>query len=411
MTKKNIHDDELVEVSVIRKNLDQSGILNKDQAIEKEEQRTILKRWELKYFKTVHKDNFNLEFREVKSLVTQKELEERFNSRKPLGTGAEEGLQVYKKLISYNTLDFFELDIPPVEWWISGMILKSGMTMLSAEDNVGKTIFSLCMAKALTGNAETFLDRHEVKPARVLYFDFEMGPSLLQNILDKLQTQNENFFVVTAPGAIDINDNASRQAIEIVIREREPNVIIFDSVSAIFFGNENSKEEITPLLRYFDELIDKYDLSIVFLKHWRKPLAKGGGGERHSYSGSYWWSGAVDCHIGLSGRPACVSVKCHKSRGLKFTSFNAQFTPPDDLVWKFLNEFKDGCRFTEETLAELFKSFNADRVKQMDLVKKAKEEKMCSGKTLTDRIKESKLFKVEKEGKCNVIIKVSKDEK
>jgi len=86
-----------------------------------------------------------------------------------------------------DCLAFKQLEIPPVEFWCDGMVQKKGRTMISAQNNKGKTFFILNLLASICSGQEKFLDHfdNDVGKPNALYFDFEMGESALQERLDR----------------------------------------------------------------------------------------------------------------------------------------------------------------------------------------------------------------------------------
>jgi hypothetical protein len=75
----------------------------------------------------------------------------------------------------------------------------------------------------------------------------------------------------------------------------------------------------------------------------------------------------------------------------------------DTLQFEYLTDFEK--KFTQDTLAQLFSDFGADRVSIPDLIKQAKDKKSGSEKTIRKLIAESTAFEIDKTGKTYYLVR------
>lgn len=307
------------------------------------------------------------------------------------------------KLPPKSLADFLGEDIPPIEHYISSLLSKSGKTMISAQANIGKSLFVQNIALAMACGKERFLDKFDVAPARVLYLDFEMGKSALRDRF-KLLCKDEpapvrNLFVQYIPSA-NFLEKDFQAALESWLTSLDINVLILDPIGCAWEGDENDKQEVGRLTAYLNMLITKYGISIMAVHHWRKGTKEcRTGGEMAA--GSYKWAAWLDYHITLSGAPDGITVSCEKSRhGMRFKPFLAMLDA-NTLAFKFVMDFEK--KFTQDTLNQLFNDLGADRVAVPDLIKHAKEKKLGSEKTIRGLIAKSADFVVDKSTKTHYL--------
>lgn len=300
---------------------------------------------------------------------------------------------------------FLAKDIPTVEYYVGGLLSKRGKTMISAQANIGKSIFVQNLLMAMTSGKTKFLDKFEVKPAKALYLDLEMGESALKqrfSIFCKHEpTETQDLFIKYIPGA-DFLDKEFQAALENWLTTLNINVLIIDPLSNAWTGDENDKQQVQVLTTYLNTLIAKHKISIVVVHHWRKGTKdfKTGG---EMAAGSYKWSAWLDYHVTLSGSPESITINCEKSRhGSRFAPFLAKINS-ETLQFEYVTDFEK--KFTQDTLAQLFNDFETDRVAIPELVKRAKEKKICSEKTIRSLIAESAAFESDKTGKTHYLIR------
>lgn len=297
--------------------------------------------------------------------------------------------------------EFLEKDIPIVEYYIENMICKNGKTMISAQTNIGKSIFVQNLSLSMTTQKTNFLDRFTVTSANVLYLDLEMGESALKQRFQVL-CQNEQapgLFVKFMPDANFLEPDV-QALIEDWIVSLKINVLVIDPIGNAWSGDENNKQEVQALTTYLNTLITKHNLSIVAIHHWRKATKdfKGGG---EMAAGSYKWAAWLDYHLTLSGSADSITVSCEKSRhGSRFKPFLARINN-ENLRFEYLTDFEK--KFTEDTLIQVFNFFNKTRVSISEIIKHVKDEKICSEKTLRKLVKESNNFTIDSSQKCHYL--------
>ena len=277
--------------------------------------------------------------------------------------------------------------------------------MVSAAPNIGKSIFVQNMALELVCGGSTLLNRFSVAPAKVLYLDLEMGESALQERFKKMSAVRngnlDNLFVRYIP-ALDILNEESRKLIENWLNELKVDVLILDPLGNAWSGDESKQESVGKLTAYLNTLIDRFDISLLVVHHWRKATkeAKTGG---QMAAGSYKWAAWLDCHVTLEGEPHSVTISCHKNRNRpKFPPIITKINS-DTLCFEFVGDYQK--KFDGDTLQNLFDSFNVEKVSVPDLIKRAKEQKGPSETTLRNLIKKTTVFKTVPMGKIHYLVR------
>jgi len=299
--------------------------------------------------------------------------------------------------------EFLNKDIPPLEYYVEGIIQKKGKGMISAAPNIGKTIFVQNMALDMVSGNTLFMNKFAVSPARVLYLDLEMGESALQERFKKMCNSRalnvSNLFLKYIP-LLDLLKEDNKEIIEKWLFDLNIEVLILDPLGNAWSGKENEQEQARQLTSYLNTLIERFGIAILVVHHWRKATKEFRTGGQMA-AGSYVWEAWLDCHVTLEGQSSSVTISCHKNRNRpKFTPFLAKLNE-DSLCFEFITDYQK--KYDEGTLEKLFDSFKAAKVSIPDIIKRAKEEKKCSETTIRKLIDETTGFKVDKAGKTHYL--------
>lgn len=306
--------------------------------------------------------------------------------------------------------EFLKKDIPPLEYYVMDILPKRGKGLISAPPNLGKSLFVQNMALDMASGSPKFMDKFDVLPARVLYLDLEMGESALKERFQKMcnarSLTGENLYLQHEP-AMNLLDEGTKAKVENWIMQLKIGVIIFDPIGNAWFGNENDQVHVRTLTAYLNTLITKYGVSVLLVHHWRKATKENSTGGQMA-AGSYRWEAWTDCHVTLEGQSTSTTISCHKVRNRpKFNPFLAKLNP-DALSFEYITDYQK--KFDEGTLVHLFEHFEQERVSIPELIKYAKDQKICSETTSRGLIDESKVFTVDKSGKTHYLMKRGSEE-
>jgi archaellum biogenesis ATPase FlaH len=138
-----------------------------------------------------------------------------------------------------------------VDWLVEGLIPAESAIAISGEEGVGKTIFALSMARALTEGTEFLGKRAWMAP--VLYLGLDVSQVTLQNYIKMMRwTPNEMFRILTMwtgenmqPPMLD--DPKGMEPLYELAKQNHP-VMVFDTLRDFFGGEENSSTETKPVV-------------------------------------------------------------------------------------------------------------------------------------------------------------------
>lgn len=309
-----------------------------------------------------------------------------------------------------NSLDFKQKDVPPIEFYVDGLLQKRGRTMISAKSNMGKSFFLLHMLATLCKGEEKFLDQFEndLSKPNVLYLDLEMGESALQErlLLMGETTELPNLYVQSMYGW-NMMDKVYQTALENIISEKDIKIIAFDPLGSLWLGNENDRSEVKKLTDYFDYLLDKYGVSVCITHHWRKATKdfKEGG---EMAAGSYGWNKWLDNHITLRGEISSLIMNCDKIRNQKKWGQVRLSLNEETFLFNSHGEFAHKKKFSDEDMLGIFNSFRKTTVTVPEFIKKGKD--VCSRTTLYRMLEDSKYLRINKIRKPHILYRLNTQE-
>lgn len=304
---------------------------------------------------------------------------------------------------------FLARDIPPVDYWVEGVLMKEGKTMVSATFGSAKSFFVQTLALCVATGQDYFLRDFKVKKGRVLYLDLEMGEPILKERFWKMANSKglnvEDLFVKYLPFVDLLN---SPGEVEGWLAEYKIDVLILDPLSQSWAGDENNAQEVTSLVKQLNLIQMKHKISLVLLHHWRK-ITKVSAPDAERASGSYKWNAWLTHHILLQGKPNYLFVSSGKSKVSEdFYPFIAKLNK--DTLWLEFHKYQMlGKKYTEDTLEETFAKITAttktNKIPVPDLI-----EYMPCSETVTRRlIEQSTNYKVDKSEKIHYVYRAEEE--
>ena len=174
-----------------------------------------------------------------------------------------------KSLISAE--DILNMDIPPIEWDVEGLIITNGYHFLAGLAGKFKTYLSFFLARSfITG--EPFLGR-TVKKRKVLLVDEESRERTLKErtkkVLSDLTPEQRHNFKYSISKGIKFDDTHIAQ-LEEDIKNSKAEVVIMDSFARFFIGNENSADDVKKSFQLLKPMMEKYGCSFIIIHHFNK---------------------------------------------------------------------------------------------------------------------------------------------
>ena len=199
---------------------------------------------------------------------------------------------------------------------VEGLITIGSMSVLYGDSNSGKTFFALSLAAHIASGQEFF--GRQIDPGLVVYLASEAPGSIrsrMQAIKKAFGCTLENLAMVPVPLNFYANQGDANDVIELVktieeLKGHPVRLIIGDTLARMSAGaNENSGEDMGPVMARFDAVAQATGAAILIIHHNGKDQAKGARG----------WSGIrahIDTEIEVVEKDGIRSATITKQREL-----------------------------------------------------------------------------------------------
>lgn len=199
---------------------------------------------------------------------------------------------------------------------VEGLITIGSMSVLYGDSNSGKTFFALSLAAHIASGQEFF--GRQIDPGLVVYLASEAPGSIrsrMQAIKKAFGCTLENLAMVPVPLNFYANQGDANDVIELVktieqLKNQPVRLIIGDTLARMSAGaNENSGEDMGPVMARFDAVAQATGAAILIIHHNGKDQAKGARG----------WSGIrahIDTEIEVVEKDGIRSATITKQREL-----------------------------------------------------------------------------------------------
>jgi KaiC/GvpD/RAD55 family RecA-like ATPase len=182
---------------------------------------------------------------------------------------------VKKHPFEIQLLDYIlKEELPPIKPLIGELVYPEEQTILFGGSGLGKTLLAMQMADAISKGKNLNLGDviliNECDPIKVIYYDFELSPSQIQNRYKRLFDNPNLFYAQTKRGeAMETNPKEVFNQLKAGAEEVGAKCMIIDNISAIsgdIEKGENAKLFMQPLWALAKD--EKY--TIIILAHTPK---------------------------------------------------------------------------------------------------------------------------------------------
>jgi hypothetical protein len=175
----------------------------------------------------------------------------------------------------YSAEDFKHLPLASTPFWVEGWLPAPGKAMIFAKGKVGKSYLAQQLARCI-GAGEPFLGI-PVHRGSVLYLQFEVGTSILQDRLRSTGKNYPNVYVGTS-FAMKLDTTSGQDQFKRAIDIVKPNVVLVDPFYKMFQGEEDKSHDVKIVLDTIDQAIEAFNCSVVLFHHGGKDLSRGARG-------------------------------------------------------------------------------------------------------------------------------------
>jgi hypothetical protein len=160
------------------------------------------------------------------------------------------------------------------EWLIRNLLQDAGSGLLAAQYKSGKTTMGMNLVHAMT-TGEPFLGVFDVpQPLRVAYYDLELGTRMARKWFMDIKPDPSRVIYTDLKGRgheLDVRSESRFNWMVEQLRKHRIDVLVVDPISAVCADigiNENSNEEVRPLLQRFDAVVREAGCrGIVMIHH------------------------------------------------------------------------------------------------------------------------------------------------
>lgn len=214
----------------------------------------------------------------------------------------------------------------PIDYIIDELITNSSVNVFYGEPGSKKTYSMLSMAVAVA-NGKDWLG-FKTKQVPVLFIDEESGEKRLSRRLNETirgkdcDATGKIYYISLAGFKLDNKEDV--KIIESEIKNTKSRLVIFDALTDIMDGDENSKRDVQPIMSSMRRIADATDCSIIVIHH----SSKSGG-----YRGSSAIKGSSDLMVQISSdiNDETINFKTEKNRDGNYIAWSAQAVWEDDI--------------------------------------------------------------------------------
>ena len=209
-----------------------------------------------------------------------------------------------KKLAAVDAADWIETDPPPLDPILEDMFECTDKVALIGSPKVRKSFMALQLALHVSAGMDCLAWKIP-RPRKVLLVQTEMKPAHFHRRVKRMAFNlgitraviESNLQIVNGRGArVDLDEIAD------MARSFGAQLIIFDPIYKLMEGDENSAQDVKPLLAAFDHLAEATGAAVLYVHH----DPKGSPGDRNIRdrgAGSNAFSRDYDC---------CITMTVHR---------------------------------------------------------------------------------------------------
>ena len=156
----------------------------------------------------------------------------------------------------------------PFPYLLKGLIPERAITVIAGKTGCGKSLFCLYIADGISRGDKVF-EQLETKKSRALYMDFEMNEEdyIYRTII---LCHEENDLIISYGARWKAEEEIQVAVLKEYIKENEINLIVFDTLSKIHRGDENSSTDITKVMEFLLDMIEELQITIILIHHHNK---------------------------------------------------------------------------------------------------------------------------------------------
>lgn len=239
------------------------------------------------------------------------ELKKVFDSIATREDGRNAGSDI--KLEPITLQELYDLEFPPIKWLAEGLVPAGMMGAITGESNSYKSFMTLALAQAVA-TGTSYLGHFAVEQqGKVLIVDEENDLRLIEKRFKDMGVEpHENIIFLSRPG-IRLDNEKHLHALQQVIADINPVLVVLDSLVRFHSKDENSASEMSKVTRAIGTLTSP-ERSVVFIHHHKKEQAGSKNSGTNSVRGSTDIFASLDFHLGIKKNSDGLIMQQHKLR-------------------------------------------------------------------------------------------------
>ena len=167
------------------------------------------------------------------------------------------------------------MNVPDVEWIVEGFLPLSFKAILSGTTGSNKSYASMELgmrvADANEDGSSEFLSYKIPRPLKVLYIDVEVGQDEMLRRFQRLEksigfTEKQNFAMISIKESfVDAWSTIKDATVQI-----KPDLVIIDNLYSSSDKNMSKQQELKPVLKNIDELMEVTGVTPLLIHHFNK---------------------------------------------------------------------------------------------------------------------------------------------
>lgn len=227
--------------------------------------------------------------------------------------------------IGCELVEFMKKDMPPLEWHIENIIIKSGLTYIYGAPGSFKTNFMLYAMLRATEGKDVF-NFSVKKKLNVLWIDEENRNRGMYYKLKQISngmnydSTNAGKFIIFYHNNFNILNPRDLEILNTYIKKLDIDIVVIDSIAKVFSEDEIDKKKVKLIFASIKPFLINSKVSFALLHHSRK-RQHGQQSSQNEISGSHEFSAQCDDLIYLEE----VNVKNNVKR-FKLSSQKPRYT-------------------------------------------------------------------------------------
>jgi hypothetical protein len=197
----------------------------------------------------------------------------------------------------------FDVEPPPTEWLVKGLVPAHGVTLFTGDTATGKTFLGLDLARAVLQGGQ-WLGR-DVRQGSVIVVDAENSKGNIHRRLRALSVVADDLaqlqYYLGSNAQVGDGARHDEWIAGVLAEASNPRLLTLDTaMSSTALTEVNDNSVVTRLLTRIGTIAKAHGCAVLLMHHTRKPQQGQGGGRAAQVLGAGQWRAQAECHIAIS---------------------------------------------------------------------------------------------------------------